>query len=136
MVWRRGFPHLMNDGKRVHYAQFIADMQSGAYIAGNSWTPYNDNPSDIGDFIIGLSPIFQTNFVQDAPLIWLRWSDDRGATFGNPIKQTMGATGKYLAQPQWRRLGMARDRIFELYGTIPGPFALNGAFIEVMGMGT
>lgn len=103
MQWRRGWPHLMNDGKRVGYTSFSADMQCGEAPGGT---------------------------------VGLRWSDDRGRTYGNPVQQSMGATGQYLAQPKWNRLGLARDRVFELYGTIPGPFALNGAFIEVQGFAT
>lgn len=138
MVWRRGFPHLMNDGKRVIYVNFTADLQCGD-ATGFGWTPYNLNPTSVGEiggFVVGLSPVGETSYIQDQPLVYLRWSDDRGQTFGNPIKQQMGATGKYLTQPKWWRLGMARDRVFELYGTVPGPFALNGAFIEVQGAGS
>lgn len=138
MVWRRSFPHMMNDGKRVNYVSFIADVQPGE-TTGFPWTPRNPNPTTVGEwggFTVGLSPVGDASYVQDQPLINLRWSDDRGRTFGNPIQQQMGATGKYQTQPKWWRLGMARDRVFEIYGTIPGPFALNGAFIEVTGSGT
>lgn len=64
------------------------------------------------------------------PLVFLRWSDDRGKTWSNPIPQTLGATGRTLVQPTWRRLGYARDRVWEIYGTIPGKLAVNGAFLD------
>jgi len=139
MYWERGWPHLMNDGKRVRYTAFTADMECGDYT-GYPWMPRPDaptGPSDIGDFIIGLSPIGGVApFIPDQPTAQLSWSDDRGRTFGNPVQQTVGATGKYLTQPKWNRLGMARDRVFKLSGTVPGPMALNGAFIEVQGLAT
>lgn len=64
------------------------------------------------------------------PLIYLRWSDDRGRTFGNPVSQSLGAQGQYITQPQWNRLGRARDRIFEVYGVMPGRFAIQGAWLD------
>ncbi len=68
--------------------------------------------------------------ITDPPLVALRWSDDRGKTYSNPLYQTMGATGQYLVQPTWNRLGLARDRVFEVFGTIPGKFAINGAWLD------
>lgn len=58
----------------------------------------------------------------------LRWSDDGGQTFGAPVAQTTNnaSNGQY----SWRRLGMARDRVYELSWTSPGETVLNGAWIE------
>ena len=48
----------------------------------------------------------------------LRWSDDGGQTFGAPVVQTTNnaSNGQY----SWRRLGMARDRVYELSWTATG----------------
>jgi len=59
----------------------------------------------------------------------LRWSDTRGATFGNAVPQEF--TADPLGQPQWNRTGMARDRVFELFWSAAYKTALNGAFVEV-----
>lgn len=99
----RTFPHLVNDGKRIAYTSFIADMQVGT-LAGKTL----DAPPEVS----------------------LRWSDTRGASYGNPVKQAIGSAGDYLRSILWRRLGMARDRVFELSWSVPVPTALNGAFIE------
>jgi hypothetical protein len=99
----RTFPHMINDGKRVVYASFIADIevgQTGGVLTSDPW------------------------------LIFLRWSDTRGASYGSPVIQTMGAGGELLVSPQWQRLGMARDRVFELSWSAPVRTALNGAFVE------
>ncbi len=96
----RGFPHMMNDGKRVFYTSFIADMQAGGSVSGDA-------------------------------TVDLRWSDTRGLSYGNPVSQSFGTPGAYLVQPQWNRLGMARDRVFELSWTANAATALNGAFVEV-----
>jgi hypothetical protein len=61
----------------------------------------------------------------------LRMSDTRGATFGSPLVCPTIPTGAYDAMPQWWRLGMARDRVFELSWSSPVSTALNGAFLVV-----
>ena len=64
----------------------------------------------------------------------LRWSDDRGYTWSAPVAQSYG--GGTLTQPQWRRTGMARDRVFEVFGTLQGQLAINGAWIDVKTLGS
>lgn len=105
----RGFPHLLNDGNRMMYSSFIADMQVGT---DSSSTPANP------------------------PEVSLRWSDTRGASWGNHLQQSIGAGGEYLTSPQWARLGMARDRVFELMWSAPTLTALNGAFVDAIPVGT
>lgn len=100
----RSFPHIKGgDGERVMFRQFIADMEVGAGL-----------PVDI-----------------DAPEIRLRWSDDRGATWGETVPNTLGKLGQFLTSIQWQRLGYARDRVFELSWSAPVKTALNGAWIDV-----
>lgn len=96
----RSFPHMLNEGDRVSYKSFQADMSVGQDLL----------PED--------------------PQVYLRWSDNRGRSYSNPIAQTMGATGEYLINLQWQRLGLARDRVFELMWSIDADTALNGAFID------
>lgn len=96
----RTFPHMMDNDDRVSYQSFSADIQVGDYLGS------------------------------DTPMISLRWSDDRGKSFGNAIMQSMGKTGDYRTNPQWSRLGMARDRIFEISWNAAMNTSLNGAFIE------
>lgn len=63
-------------------------------------------------------------------LISLRWSDDRGHSWGNPVTQDIGAAGQYLTSLQWQRLGYARDRVFELSWSVPCRTALQGTWID------
>jgi hypothetical protein len=105
----RSFPHLLNSQKRVSYKQFIADMECGT----DDSTVTNDGTSSA-----------------HPPTVQLRMSDDRGKTYGNYVSQSMGALGKYLTNIQWRRLGMARDRVFELSWSTPTKTALSGAWVE------
>lgn len=105
----RAFPHLVEDFDRISYRNFIADMESG---------------TDDGslDNTTSLTP----------PMVSLRWSDDRGRSYGNRVEQSLGSGGQYLKTLQWNRLGYARDRVFELSWSAPTQTALQGAFIEVV----
>jgi hypothetical protein len=66
----------------------------------------------------------------DEPEIFLSWSDDRGKTFNTRLSQSLGRESEFLTDPQWNRLGMARDRVFKLEWNGPVITALNGAFVE------
>lgn len=115
----RSFPHMIQDGKRVMYRQFIADMESGTDAGTVTTIP---------------------------PMVSLRWSDTRGASWSNPVtqnlnwdtavNQSLGSAGQLLTSIQYQRLGMARDRVFELSWTVPVRTALNGAFVEFAAAGS
>ena len=60
----------------------------------------------------------------------LRYGRDYG--YGNIVMQSMGATGQYLTSPNWQRLGMARDRVFEISWSAATDTALNGCWINVI----
>jgi hypothetical protein len=53
------------------------------------------------------------------PQAMLRWSNDGGFTWSNENWVTIGAQGQYYNRAMWRRLGWARDRIFEVVVTDP-----------------
>lgn len=108
----RTFPHLMAglnpvdgkpilaEGKMVQHDRFQLDAECGTTT--------------------GLQP----------PQFSLRWSDDRGRTWGNPQELSAGAVGKYTTRPDIRTLGQAMDRVYEVSWSFPGPVALNGAWVE------
>ncbi len=111
----RSFPHLVQDQKRVTYSSFNADMETGT-----------DDSTVTGDGTSSSSP----------PMVNLRWSDDRGRTYGNYVQQSLGAVGQYLTSISWNRLGYARDRVFEVSWSVPTNTALNGAWITVQAAGS
>jgi hypothetical protein len=111
----RSFPHLMNNSYRVSYQMFKADMETGT----DDGTVTNDGTSSA-----------------NPPTVQLRWSDNRGKTYNNYVPQSMGALGQYYTDIQWRRLGVARDRVFEVSWSTPTKTALNGAWIEFTAAGT
>jgi hypothetical protein len=49
----------------------------------------------------------------------LRWSNDGGSTWSKEYWVSIGSIGRYKNRAIWRRLGMARDRIFEVSMTDP-----------------
>lgn len=102
----RSFPHLVDDSNRVIYREFIADMEVGRGISGTSTDPE----------------------------IRLRWSDTKGASWGNYVTAGLGKTGDFLRSIQFQRLGMARDRVFELSWSGNCETALNGAFVQFRGV--
>ena len=95
---------ISSDGNRMKFNWFQADIEcgNGPGVDGNG----------------------------DPPKIGLRWSDDRGKTYGQTVFQSAGTTGQYLTYPMWRNLGEARDRIFELSWSFPGQTSLNGAWTD------
>jgi hypothetical protein len=98
----RSFPHGVDDASnRIHYREFIANMEVGNGVGDNSEVP-----------------------------VFLRWSNTRGASWGNPVKKSIGREGEYLTSVQWQRLGMARDRVFEISWSAPVKTALLGAWVD------
>jgi hypothetical protein len=135
----RSFPHIAGkDGNRVLFRQFVADMEVGNIYTPGTLTNYqlsnvDANGSDMftADLVNNLVseqavPVTDTR----PPKVWLRWSDDRGASWGNAVEASMGATGETLTSIQFQRLGYARDRVFELSWSAPVKTALNGAFVD------
>ena len=53
------------------------------------------------------------------PQAMLRWSNDGGSTWSNEHWVSIGKIGRYQNRAIWRRLGMARDRIYEVSMTDP-----------------
>ena len=104
------------DGDRVIYTTFVADMEVGTANASAFETA-------AGADIAG-------------PALSLRWSDTKGASWNNPVQVGMGATGQFYNSLQFQRLGMARDRVFELFWSAPVRTALNGAWIDSRKLGS
>jgi len=83
----RRAPHLVSDFQRQYFSEFQIQFQPG----------------------VGL----QNGQGQD-PQAMLRWSSDGGSTWSNEHWASMGKVGQYTKRIIWRRLGWARDRIFEV----------------------
>ena len=64
-------------------------------------------------------------------LITLTYSDNGGGDWSNPISQEFAAKGEHDKVYQYQRLGIARDRVFEVSFVVDRPFAINGAWVDM-----
>lgn len=103
MIRIRTFPHMIGDGNRMIYRTFQADIQCGEGV------PFGD-------------PL---------PELRLRFSDTRGRSWLNHIANSLAPTGDFLHSCKFNRLGVARDRVFELSWVANCKTSLNGAFVNV-----
>jgi len=62
--------------------------------------------------------------------VMLRWSDDYGHTWSNEYWKPVGKIGEYSRRLIWRRLGYARDRVFEVRITDPIKPVLISGYID------
>ena len=83
----RRAPHLTTDFQRQYFSELQIQFEPG----------------------VGLSTGQGSN-----PQAMLRWSDDGGSTWSSEHWVTIGAQGQFKNRAIWRRLGSARDRIFEV----------------------
>lgn len=67
------------------------------------------------------------------PQVMLRTSADGGMTWGNERTASAGALGNYTTRCIFRRLGQARNKVFELSVSDPIPWRVLDGFITVVG---
>jgi len=91
----RRAPHLVADFQRQYFDELQIQFQPGVGLTGIT-TPLNNE-------VVGADP-----------QAMLRWSNDGGSTWSNEHWTTIGKIGKYKNRAIWRRLGTARDRVFEV----------------------
>ena len=130
IVRRRGFPQIIDDGRRLSFDQFVAQMDVGTIPLTGSGTDDILLAVDLmGDTlaVVGYTSLLAVPG-SGPPKVSLRWSDDKGRSWSNPVEMSIGGTGDGLTDMQRRQLGMARYRVFELFWSGSYPTALNGAF--------
>jgi hypothetical protein len=91
----RRAPHLVTDLQRQYFDELQIQFQPGVGLTGIT-TPLNNE-------VVGADP-----------QAMLRWSNDGGSTWSKEYWTSIGKIGKYKNRAIWRRLGMARDRVFEV----------------------
>jgi hypothetical protein len=116
---------------------------SGPAIITDSNTIYLGNTYTIADtatFVIDVPKTYvlgtqNTALAQTTtfPQAMLRWSNDGGSTWSNEHWTGVGQMGRYKNRAIWRRLGQARDRIFEVVVTDPVNFVIISANLKVQG---
>lgn len=94
--------HLFNESQLVSISSLVVDMATGE------------------------------NSIVDNPQVMLRVSKDGGRTWAMERWESLGKVGEYKARAKWRRLGMARDWLFEITVSDPVKFAVNNAYVDVV----
>lgn len=97
----RRCPHLVTDFQRQYFEELQIQFQPGVGLQGITTPPLN----------------LETEGAD--PQAMLRWSNDGGSTWSNEHWAGIGKVGKYQNRIIWRRLGWARDRIYEVVVTDP-----------------
>jgi hypothetical protein len=129
----RRCPHLTTDLQRQYFEELQIQFQPGVGTTGLSVSTFENLVGDpliifsnqsysIGPnqtVTIGIANAINSNTPTDAPQAMLRWSNDGGSTWSNEHWCAIGALGKYQNRAIWRRLGFARDRIYEVVVTDP-----------------
>lgn len=64
------------------------------------------------------------------PQVMMRYSNDGGLTWSNEMWRDIGKIGKYKTRSVWRRLGIARQRVYELTVSDPVQVNITGAYIN------
>ncbi len=99
----RRAPHLCDEKKVFTYSDMELDMEPG--IGG-----------------VGTGPTAE-----------LRYSNDGGKTWVGPISADIGESPNYKTRVIWRRLGAARDRVFEVSSTAAIKHCWTDAFLNNLG---
>jgi hypothetical protein len=128
----RRAPHIVTDLQRQYIEELQIQFQPGVGTTGISVnvgnfisSPYNIGPNDVLSItpqeilILGLNSSINPYTPTTNPQAMLRWSNDGGSTWSNEHWVKIGQEGKYKNRAIWRRLGWARDRVFEVVVTDP-----------------
>ena len=128
----RRCPHLVSDLQREFFDELQLQFQpgvgqggtfisSGTYLGANLVIPPTQTYSIpvLGIYIIGNSVNINTTNPYTNPQAMLRWSNDGGSTWSREYWIPIGQQGKYKNRAIWRRLGTARDRVYEVVMTDP-----------------
>ena len=117
----RRAPHLVSDFQRQYFSELQILFQPGVGLSGNVTGSTSPTNAVAGVAIAGVAIAGVANVATLGanPQAMLRWSNDGGSTWSNEYWTSIGLQGRYKNRAIWRRLGMARDRIFEVVVTDP-----------------
>jgi len=142
----RRAPHIVSDFQRQYFEELQIQFQPGVGLTGLSQSPnlFIQAPYIIAptatltipatqNVVLGIQNTINTLTPTTFPQAMLRWSDDGGSTWSNEHWVTIGQTGKYQNRAIWRRLGQARDRVFEVSITDPVNAVIVSANLKASG---
>jgi hypothetical protein len=76
-------------------------------------------------------PLLDGTGAARGPVMNLRWSNDGGQVWSSEVPADCGQVGEYTRRVMWRRLGRARDRIYEINMSDPIPWRVVDSFLQV-----
>lgn len=123
----RRAPHLITDMQRQYFDELQIQFQPGVGTTGlsvnigitslpSTYIIYPSAIFSIGPtetFVLG-APAISIPSTTTNPQAMLRWSNDGGSTWSREHWVSIGQLGKYKNRAIWRRLGTARDRVYEV----------------------
>lgn len=117
----RRAPHLTADLQRQYFDELQIQFQPGVGLSGTvgpAWLDASVLATEAGAVLTTQSMLPIAVSVVETfganPQAMLRWSNDGGSTWSSEHWTSIGAQGRYLNRAIWRRLGFARDRVFEV----------------------
>ena len=102
----RRLPHLASEQRQVRHSHLEIDLEMGLGLAVGQGKD---------------------------PRAMLRWSDDRGHTWTSEWWVDASIMGTYAARAEWSRLGVTRDRVYEVATSDPIPWRLMAAYLTADG---
>lgn len=146
-----------SDGVDKRYVANFHAFFNGSHIIGSykvgqlftlSWSTYTDNGENIhrlrrspyihngqDDYIVHhkVKVEFETGVGDSTtpnPQVMLRWTND-GKSFSNELWRTLGAQGEYYTTVEWRKLGRAKYRAYEIKVTDPVKVVITNAYVDI-----
>ena len=122
--------HLVSDYQREYFDEIQIYFQPGVGLSNQENVFIAPSVVKQSPFVLTVNSSYLITFdnlyignlmptVGSDPKAMLRWSNDGGSTWSHEYWVSIGKIGKYKNRAIWRRLGMARDRVFELVITDP-----------------
>lgn len=105
----RRAPVVQQDDQWIFHKDFQLDLKTGIGLDGATTTQGHD------------------------PQVMLRWSNNGGRTWSNEHWVSAGKIGQYRRRALWRRLGRARNRVYELTVSDPVAWQIVAAYLAVEG---
>jgi hypothetical protein len=138
---------MVTDFQRQYFDELQIQFQPGVGTTGLSQTaatgfiasPYIIYPNSTftvppnATIILGTQSAISEQTTTTLPQAMLRWSNDGGSTWSNEHWVGIGQQGKYKNRAIWRRLGQARDRVFEVVVTDPVKMVIVSANLKASG---